>query len=172
MKAYLKNYRQSPRKVRLLADLVRGKKVNDALTELTFTPKRASLAIKKLIDSAVANASHNFKVSAEALYVKEIRVDEGITLKRFQPKWRGTAHPIRKRCSNVILVLGQKSADTKTESKKEEKKEEKTETKAKATKKPAAKKVPAKKAAAKKPAAKKTPAKKTAAKKTTKKSDK
>lgn len=106
MKALLKNYRQSPRKVRLVADVVRGKKVNVALTELEFLPKRASRAIAKLIASAKANAEHNFKVVDQDLIIQEIRVDEGPTLKRFNPVSRGRAHRINKRTSHIRLTLG------------------------------------------------------------------
>ncbi len=108
MKASLKNYRQSPRKVRLVADLVRGKNVSQALTELTFLPKRASEVMKKLITSATANAEHNFKVSADKLFIKEITVDQGITLKRYRPRARGVAKRINKRTSNISLTLGVK----------------------------------------------------------------
>lgn len=108
MKSYLKNYRQSPRKVRLIADLVRGKSVNKSLTILTFTPKRASGAMKKLIASAVSNAKNNFKVDSDKLYIKEITVDDGITLKRIRPVSRGRAHRIRKRTSNIKVELAQK----------------------------------------------------------------
>jgi large subunit ribosomal protein L22 len=108
MKANLKNYRQSPRKVRLVADLVRGKKVSQALLELKFLPKRATEVISKLISSAVANAEHNFKVSAEDLFIKEITVDKGITLKRYRPRARGVAKRINKRTSNIALTLGVK----------------------------------------------------------------
>ena len=89
MKASLKNYRQSPRKVRLVADLVRGKKVEDALSELAFLPKRASNVMIKLITSAVANAENNFKVTSKDLVISEISVDQGITLKRYRPRARG-----------------------------------------------------------------------------------
>ena len=108
MKASLKNYRQSPRKVRLVADLVRGKSVSQALTELTFLPKRASEVMKKLITSATANAEHNFKVSTDNLFIKEITVDKGITLKRYRPRARGVAKRINKRTSNISLTLGVK----------------------------------------------------------------
>lgn len=106
--AELNNYRQSPRKVRLVADSVRGKKVSVALTTLSFVPKRAAEPLKKLIDSAVANATHNFKLNPEDLYVKSITVDPGFVMKRWMPKWRGTAHPIRKRTSHVRVVLATK----------------------------------------------------------------
>lgn len=105
-KALLKNHRQSPQKVRLVADAVRGKKVFDALTTLSVMPKRAATPVMKLIESAVANAKNNDKVDASELIIKEISVDDGVTLKRWRPKWRGTAHPIRKRSSNVKVVLG------------------------------------------------------------------
>lgn len=110
MKAYLKNYRQAPRKVRIVADMVRGQAVDRALAELKFLPKRASGAIAKVLASAAANAENNFKVSPADLVIKEITVDKGITLKRLRPKARGTAHRIDKHCSNVSVTLGQKEA--------------------------------------------------------------
>ena len=105
MKASLKNYRQSPRKVRLVADLVRGKKVSQALLELDFLPKRASEVMTKLIASATANAENNFKVKQEDLVIKEISVDQGVTLKRYRPRARGVAKRINKRTSNIDLSL-------------------------------------------------------------------
>jgi large subunit ribosomal protein L22 len=104
-KALVKNYRQSPRKVRLVADVVRGKKVDVALTELSFMPKRAADPVRKVVESALANAKDN-SVATDNLIVKEITVDEGVTLKRWRPKARGTAHPIRKRTSHIKVVLG------------------------------------------------------------------
>ncbi len=103
--AELNNYRQSPRKVRLVVNAIRGKKVSVALTTLSFVPKRAAGPIQKLLESAVANATHNFKLSPENLYVKEITVGPGGTMKRWMPKWRGTAHPIRKRTSHIRVTL-------------------------------------------------------------------
>lgn len=105
MKASLKNYRQSPRKVRLVADLVRGKSVEQALIELQYLPKRASDVMMKLISSATANAENNFKVKPETLIVKDISVDQGITLKRYRPRARGVAKRINKRTSNIKLSL-------------------------------------------------------------------
>ena len=99
-RAQLNDYRQSPRKVRVVADTVRGKKVEDALNILTFIPKRAGLPLKKLIASAYANAG-----KAEGLVVKEIKVDAGATLYRRRPRSRGMANPIRKRTSHVSVVL-------------------------------------------------------------------
>jgi large subunit ribosomal protein L22 len=114
-KAYLKNYRQSPRKVRLVADLVRGKKVEDANSLLSFVPKRAALPIQKLLASALANAKGNAdgKALSENLIVKEIRVDGGPTLFRRRPRSRGMANPIRKRTSQVTIVLAEGKAKKK-----------------------------------------------------------
>ncbi len=108
MKAILTNYRQSPRKVGLIAGLIRGKKVSDALTSLRFAVKRASSPMEKLLLSAVANAKNNGIENPESLYVVEMRVDKGIVLKRFMPRARGNAAQILKRSSNVILTLGEK----------------------------------------------------------------
>ena len=108
MKAYLQNYRQSPRKVRLVADLIRGKEVDKAITMLNFLTKRASGPIQKLIASAIANAVENFKVTPEVLFIKSIQVDQGVTLKRFRPRARGNAFRINKRTSNVSVELGLK----------------------------------------------------------------
>src|SRR3989338_2238412 len=99
MKATLKNYRQSPRKVRLLADLVRGKSVARAVTELSFTNKRETGPIVKPIRSEVANAEKNHGAGGEHLTVSDIRVDKGVTMKRWMPKAFGRATPINKRTS-------------------------------------------------------------------------
>jgi len=108
MKSSLKNYRQSPRKVRLVADLIRGRKVSDAIQELTFLDKRASNVMTKLIASAIANAENNFKVNSDDLVISEITVDQGVTLKRYRPRARGVAKRINKRTSNIALSLGVK----------------------------------------------------------------
>ena len=107
MKAFLKNYRQSPRKVRLLADLVRGKSVTDALTTLQFVDKRAADPFAKLIKSAVANAKDQDK-NTEKLFVKTVEVNKGIVLKRFMPRARGSASRINKRNSHISVELGQR----------------------------------------------------------------
>lgn len=99
--AKLKNYRQSPRKVRLVADLVRGKRAAQALAELSMLPKRASEPMQKLIKSAVANAGE----SANELVISKIEVNGGIVFKRFMPRARGKASPIRKKTSIVTLTL-------------------------------------------------------------------
>jgi large subunit ribosomal protein L22 len=107
MKSSLTNYRQSPRKVRLVADLVKGKSVKNALAELDLLGTRASLPVKKLIQSAVANAKENNKVDADRLIVKELRVDKGVVLKRFMPRARGSAFGIKKRSSHIHVVLAE-----------------------------------------------------------------
>lgn len=113
--AKLKYYHVAPRKVRLAADLVRGKKVKDAIVQLKFLKKESSNEIAKLLKSAVSNAKHNFKVDTnkEDLYVKEIRVDDGPSLKRWRPKWHGTMHPFRRRTSHVTVILSDKSGKNK-----------------------------------------------------------
>lgn len=108
MKAYLKNYRQSPRKVRLVVDLIKGKPVDRALLILDTTPKRATLQLSKLVRSAISNAKGQ-GMDAKDLFIKEIRVDKGLTMHRFMPKAHGRASRFDKHSSNIILVLGQKS---------------------------------------------------------------
>ena len=115
VKAELKNYRQSPRKVRLVADLIRGKKAEDALTLLDFTVKRSSDPLRKLLESAIANAKHNFDIPVNELFVKEIRVDEGPTLKRFRARAFGRASGIKKRTSRVLINLDKIVSNTKKE---------------------------------------------------------
>lgn len=107
MKAFLKNYRQSPRKVRLIADLVRGKKVTDALATLKFVDKRASGPFAKVIESAVANAKDQGK-NIENLFIKSVAVDKGTVMKRFMPRARGSASRINKRNSHISVELGEK----------------------------------------------------------------
>src|SRR3990167_7811144 len=112
MKAFLKNYRQSPRKVRLVAGLVRGKNVAQAIAELDFLAKRAGLPIKKLLLSAVANAKQ-MGIDADNLFIKELRVDKGIVMKRMMPAAMGTGHRINKRTSHLTLVLGEQAVKSK-----------------------------------------------------------
>ena len=105
MKAYLKNYRQSPRKVRLLADLVRGKKVPEAMTMLKFANKRAAGPLAKIIGSALANAGSTGN-KVDDLIVKKVTVDQGTTYKRIRARARGSAARINKRNSNIGVELG------------------------------------------------------------------
>ena len=107
MKAFLKNYRQSPRKVRLIADLVRGKRTSDALTHLQFVDKRAAEPFAKVIKSAAANAKDQGK-DVEKLFVKTVAVNKGVTMKRFTPRARGSASRINKRNSHISVELGLK----------------------------------------------------------------
>jgi large subunit ribosomal protein L22 len=118
MKAYLKNYRQSPRKVRLIADFIRGKKVIEGLAQVKFLNKRAAGPIIKLIESASSNASNNFGIKKEDLFVKEIQVNKGFTLKRWRARAFGRAHPIHKHASNITVILESKQKDDSKEIKK------------------------------------------------------
>ena len=107
MQAFLKNYRQAPRKVRLVAALVKGKSVTEAMAELDFLAKRAGLPIKKLLLSAISNAKQ-MGIEMENLFIKELRVDKGITMKRIMPAAMGSAHKINKRTSHLNILLGEK----------------------------------------------------------------
>lgn len=107
MKAILKDYRQSPRKVRLLADLVRGKKVKDALATLQFLDKRAAGPFSKVIMSAIANAKQT-GADETKLFIKSVAVDKGTVLKRSMPRARGSASRINKRNSHISVELGVK----------------------------------------------------------------
>jgi len=107
MKAFLKNYRQSPRKVRLVADVVRGKNAEKAMAELSVINKKAAQTIRKVLHSAIANAKQNFQKTEKELFVQEIRVDEGVTLKRRIPRAFGRSTPINKRTSRITLALSE-----------------------------------------------------------------
>ncbi len=107
MKAILKNYRQSPRKVRLIADVIRGKQVTDAIAMLKFVDKRASGPFAKVVESALANAVQAGKEPAR-LFVKKVSVDKAATIKRFMPRARGSASRINKRNSHISVELGEK----------------------------------------------------------------
>lgn len=111
MKAFLKNYHQSPRKVRLVATLIKGKKVAEAMTELDFLAKRASLPLKQLIASAVANAQNNFNLDKNDLYIKELRIDKGIVVRRMMPGAHGRGYPLKRRSSHVAVLLDIKGED-------------------------------------------------------------
>lgn len=106
--AKLRHLRISPRKVRLVADLIRGLKVSEAEKQLKFLPKRAAEPVLKLLNSAVANAINNFKALKENLFVAKITVDSGSTLKRWMPRAMGRATPIKKRTSHLTIVLESK----------------------------------------------------------------
>jgi len=105
VKAKLSSYKQSPRKVRLVADLIRGKKVERAIKELDFVNKKATRVVKKLLQSAVANAKHNNGLNEKDLVLKEIRVDNGPTMKRFRAGARGQAYGLKRRSSHIMIAL-------------------------------------------------------------------
>ncbi len=134
MKAFLKNYRQSPRKVRLVADLIKGKRVSEAFTQLKNLSKRASDPIEKLLASAVANAKQA-GINVENLILENVTVNKGIVLKRSMPRARGSASRINKRTSHVVLTLKEVNAEVKKIKKeKTEKKEKEVVKKSKITK--------------------------------------
>ena len=104
-KATLKYARISSRKVKIVADLIRGKDVDEALAIVKFTPKASSEIIEKLLKSAIANAENNHEMKHEKLYVAEIYANQGPTLKRIRPAAKGSAVRIRKRTSHITIVL-------------------------------------------------------------------
>jgi large subunit ribosomal protein L22 len=111
MKAFLKNYRQAPRKVRLIANHLRGKNVAVALADLSFMPQKASKPLHKLLSSAVANARQQVSgIREDELIIKTITVDKGITYVRFMPRAFGRAAPIHKECAHVYIELAPKTA--------------------------------------------------------------
>ncbi len=134
MKAFLKNYRQSPRKVRSVANLIKGKNVEQAIVQLDYLAKRAGLPISKLLLSAVANAKTNFNIEKENLIIKELRVDKGIVMKRMMPAAMGTGHRINKRTSHITVLLAEKPASAESKVKTTEVKVVKSEKKAKTVK--------------------------------------
>ena len=109
-KATLKFARISSRKVKIVADLIRGKNVDEALAIVKFTPKASSEIIEKLLKSAIANAENNHEMKHENLYVAEIYANQGSTLKRIRPAAKGSAVRIRKRTSHITIVLKEKEA--------------------------------------------------------------
>jgi large subunit ribosomal protein L22 len=106
VKAFARSVHISPRKVRLVADLIRDMRVEDALAQLRFLNKKAVLPVRKLLDSAVANASHNFQITPDRLFIKSISVDGARVMKSFAPRAQGRAFALRKRLSHVNLILG------------------------------------------------------------------
>jgi large subunit ribosomal protein L22 len=107
-RAIAKYVRISPRKVRQVVNLIRGKKVSEAIAILTFTAKGSTEPVTKVLKSAVANAEHNLELVADNLFVNEIYVNEGPTLKRIKPRAQGRADQIRKRTSHITVVVGEK----------------------------------------------------------------
>ena len=107
-RAQAKMVRISSRKVKLVIDLIRGKDIGEAFAILRLTPRAASPVVEKILKSAVANAEHNFNMDVEKLYVKEVFVGEGPTLKRFRPRAQGRASQILKRTSHTTVVVAEK----------------------------------------------------------------
>lgn len=107
-KAVAKQVRIAPRKVRLVMDLIRGKQVGEAVAILRHTPKAASPVIEKLLNSAIANAEHNYEMEPNNLVISEAYVNEGVTLKRFRPRAMGRASRINKRTSHITVVVTEK----------------------------------------------------------------
>ncbi|MCB1198054.1 MAG: 50S ribosomal protein L22 [Bdellovibrionota bacterium] len=106
--AKLRHLRVPPRKARWVADLIRGKNVNKAKSDLQFSDKKAARHLSALLNSAIANATQSGTVDPDVLFVKEIMVNEGPVLKRFKPRAQGRATRINKRTSHVTIVLGEK----------------------------------------------------------------
>ncbi|MBE9389055.1 50S ribosomal protein L22 [Vagococcus salmoninarum] len=107
-RATAKTVRTSPRKTRLVIDLVRGKSVGEAISILKFSPNKAAGIIEKVLMSAVANAENNYDLDVENLVVSEAFVNEGPTMKRFRPRAKGSASPINKRTSHITVVVTEK----------------------------------------------------------------
>jgi large subunit ribosomal protein L22 len=122
VKAVAKGVRMSPRKVGVVAQLVRGRTVADALTILEHTPRRAALPVRKAIESAKANADYNHKLKPDTLKIVSISVTPGARLKRFRPAAHGRALPFQRRTSHIsVTVDGEQRVTKKPAEKKEEK---------------------------------------------------
>ena len=107
-RAVTRHIRISPRKARLVIDMIRGKSVGDALKILDFTPRKAARLVTKTLKAVVANAESTQNVDVDHLYVKTVNVDEGVTIKRFLPRAHGRATPIRKRTAHLTIVVDEK----------------------------------------------------------------
>ncbi len=107
-KAHAKFIRIAPRKAQLVADLIRGKQVGEAIAILRHTPKSASPILEKLLNSAIANAEHNFQLDVNKLFISQAFVNQGPTMKRFRPRAMGRASRINKRTSHITLVVSEK----------------------------------------------------------------
>lgn len=108
--ANVKYVRVSPRKVKIVIDLIRGKSVNEAEAILEYTPRTATEPVLKLLRSAIANGENNMGLNRDELYVAEIYAGQGPTLKRFRPRAKGMAYPILKRTSHITVVLDRQEA--------------------------------------------------------------
>jgi large subunit ribosomal protein L22 len=121
VKAKLSNLRTAPKKTRKVADLVRGKNAEEAVSILSFTINKSARPILKLLNSALASAKNNFKLDESKLFISKITVDEGPKLKRWHPMSRGRAYSITKRTSHIILTLDEIKGPVLKQDKKEKK---------------------------------------------------
>ena len=106
--AHARYVRIAPRKVQLVLDLIRGKKVGEAIAILRHTPKSASPILEKLLNSAIANAEHNYSLDPNALFISQAFANQGPTMKRFRPRAMGRASRINKRTSHITIVVSEK----------------------------------------------------------------
>ena len=107
-KAILRFCRIAPRKARIVADMIRGRNVDEAISLLEFTPKRGARIVRKVLHSAIANAEDIGEVDVDRLFVKRITVDQGPTLKRYRPRAQGRAYRINKKTSHIVLVVDER----------------------------------------------------------------
>ena len=110
VKAQARFVRVTPFKARRVVDLIRGQHVDEARRILNFTPRAAALPVRKVLDSAIANAEHNHQLPADTLFVSQAFVDEGPTLKRYRPRALGRAYRVRKRTSHITVVVDSREA--------------------------------------------------------------
>ena len=108
MRARLKFTRISPQKLRPVAELLRGKSIDDGLNILRFIPKKGARLLERVLKSALSNATENFKKDEENLYISKVMIDEGPRIKRFRPVAYGRAHPFKKKLSHITIELGEK----------------------------------------------------------------
>ncbi len=116
-----KNVRSSPRKISLVLDHIRGKKVDIALRDLDFARRRIAKDVSKTVKSAVANAENNFQMDIDELFIKEAYVGKSLVMKRFRPRAKGRASPIMKPFSRITIILAEKKLKKKLTEKKEKK---------------------------------------------------
>ncbi len=117
VRAHARSLRLAPRKMRLVTNLVKGMRLNDAMTQLTFTNKKGAKMLQKLLQSAAANAEHNFSMNRDSLFIKELTCDMGPVLQRSFPRARGSAFMIRRKMSHVNVVLEERAVKLKKKQK-------------------------------------------------------
>ena len=117
VKAINKNVRTSPRKANLLLNFIKGKKADVAIRDLDFTRKSVAKDIKKTVQSAIANAENNYQYDIDNLYIREAYVGKSLVMKRFRPRAKGRASPIKKPFSRITIILAEKKLTTKKEKK-------------------------------------------------------